>query len=134
MTPQLIDFGRFMDERGLLVVAEEGRHLPFAPKRIFYLLGTDPKHPRGFHAHREGTVICVVLQGSCVMRLDDGKDSCKVTLQNPATGLLVPPMVWHEMHEMSEDCVFLVMADLLYRESDYIRECSIFYLEVGKTA
>ena len=57
----------------------------------------------------------------------------RLAISNPAKGLLVPPMVWHEMHDMTKDCVFLVLADTPYHESDYIRECSIFYLEVNKT-
>ena len=35
-------------------------------------------------------------------------------------------MVWHEMHDFSEDCILLVLASEQYDESDYIRTYTEF--------
>jgi hypothetical protein len=34
---------------------------------------------------------------------------------------MLPPLLWHEMYDFSEDCVLMVLADGHYDESDYIR-------------
>jgi hypothetical protein len=40
-------------------------------------------------------------------------------------------MVWHELHEMSGDCMLLVLARGKYLESDYIRDHGDFLAAVG---
>lgn len=42
-------------------------------------------------------------------------------------------MVWHEMHDFSEDCILLVLASDYYDESDYIRNYDQFLKEVDQT-
>mgnify|MGYP001797710603 CR=1 FL=1 len=42
-------------------------------------------------------------------------------LGQPSRGLIVVPMVWHEMDEFTPDAVLMVFADQHYDESDYIR-------------
>lgn len=54
-----------------------------------------------------------------------------LTLDNPARGLMLPPMLWHEMYDFSPDCVLMVVADDLYDESDYIRDYNSF-IEVSE--
>jgi hypothetical protein len=34
--------------------------------------------------------------------------------------------MWREMHDFSDDCVLMVLADQLYDESDYIRKYEDF--------
>ena len=55
------------------------------------------------------------------MLLDDGVQRTSVWLDSPCKGILIEPMVWHEMHEFSPDCVLLVLASDYYDEADYIR-------------
>ena len=50
----------------------------------------------------------------------------EVRLDDPATGLTLPPMVWHEMKDFSPDCVLMVLADAAYDEADYIRDYGEF--------
>jgi hypothetical protein len=54
-------------------------------------------------------------------------------LDDPATGLLLPPMVWHEMSHFSADCVLLVAASAPYDEGDYIRDYRDFLAAAGST-
>ncbi|MEG0178611.1 MAG: WxcM-like domain-containing protein, partial [Oscillospiraceae bacterium] len=50
-------------------------------------------------------------------------------LCQPNQGLKIPPMVWHEMHDFSEDCVLLVLASEHYTVSDYVRDYDIYEKE-----
>ena len=126
---ELPDLG---DHRGSLVVAEANKSIPFNIQRLYYIFGAQPDVPRGFHAHRQLQQIAFCLQGSCKMLMDSGKDKEEVWLEGSNKGLRIPPLVWHEMHDFSEDCVLLVLASDHYDESDYIRDYQDFLKEVHK--
>jgi hypothetical protein len=49
-----------------------------------------------------------------------------------AASLNLPPMLWHEMFDFSEDCVVLVLAEDYYEERDYIRSYEQFRVSVRK--
>jgi dTDP-4-dehydrorhamnose 3,5-epimerase-like enzyme len=110
------------DARGGLVVIEAGNSLPFAVKRAYWVYSTKPDAARGFHAHRKLRQICYCLAGSVRMQLFDGKREESVLLKPGMGGLLLPPMIWHEVHDFSPDCVLTVLADSEYDEADYIRD------------
>lgn len=119
------------DERGSLVAIEQLRDAPFDIARVYYLYGTIPGVTRGLHAHRELRQLVVALAGSCTMLLDDGAARTSIRLGDPATGLLLPPLVWHEMSDFSPDCVLMVLADAAYDEADYIRDYGEFLAAAG---
>ncbi|MGO4478337.1 FdtA/QdtA family cupin domain-containing protein [Massilia sp. 2TAF26] len=121
MEIKLVQLQKHGDERGRLVALEDQRNVPFPIRRVYYLFETKSDIRRGFHAHRELKQLAIVVRGSCRFHLDDGKEKIDLLLDNPAQGLLLPPMLWHEMYDFSEDCVLMVLADGHYDESDYIR-------------
>ena len=114
------------DERGRLVAIEENDDFQFAIARVYYVYATTPGTARGLHAHRTLNQLAVAVAGSCTMLLDDGARRVAVRLDDPATGLTLPPMVWHEMKDFSPDCVLMVLADAAYDEADYIRDYDAF--------
>jgi len=118
---QWIDFDVMGDNRGQLVALEELKNIPFQIKRVYYMFGTKNDVPRGFHAHKELQQVAVCVSGKCRMYLDDGKEQTHVWLDTPQRGLFIDKMIWHEMHDFSEDCVLMVLASDYYDESDYIR-------------
>lgn len=120
------DFKSVSDARGQLVVAEVGVHIPFDIVRIYYLRDLKADEPRGFHAHRALEQIAICVAGSCTMLLDDSKTREQVRLDDPARGLYVGAMIWHEMRDFSPDCVLLVLASDAYDEADYIRDYDAF--------
>ncbi len=128
-----IDLPNLGDHRGSLVVAEANRNIPFHIQRLYYIFGAQPDVPRGFHAHKELQQIGFCLQGSCKILMDNSKEKQEVCVSQPNKGLLIPPMVWHEMHDFSEDCILLVLASDYYDESDYIRNYDQFLKEADKT-
>lgn len=127
-----IELPNLGDHRGSLVVAEANRNIPFSIQRLYYIFGAQPDVPRGFHAHKELQQIAFCIQGSCKMLMNNGKEKQEVLIGQPNKGLFIPPMVWHEMHGFSEDCILLVLASDHYDESDYIRNYDQFLEEADK--
>jgi hypothetical protein len=70
--------------------------------------------------------VIVCLSGSCVIDLDDGRSAQSAILDDPARGLVLAPMVWHEMRGFSPGCVLMVLAADHYDEADYIRDRAEF--------
>jgi len=121
-----IEFPSLGDDRGSLVALEGAKTVPFDIKRVYYIFDTAKGVSRGFHAHKELVQVAVCVKGSCKMLLDDGNSKEEVILDSPSNAVLIDKMVWHEMHEFSEDCVLLVLASEHYDEADYIRDYSNF--------
>lgn len=128
---KFIQFPVLGDERGQLYVMEGARNIPFDIKRAYYLVGTLKGVSRGFHAHKELEQIAVCVSGSCKMLLDDGIQRTQVILDEPNKAICIDKMVWHEMHDFTEDCVLLVLASDYYDESDYIRSYEDFLKSVN---
>lgn len=64
--------------------------------------------------------------------MDNGTEKQEVWMDQANKGLMIPPLVWHEMHDFSEDCVLLVLASEHYDESDYIRKYDEFLIVVNQ--
>ncbi len=133
MKAQWITFPSRGDARGLLVPMEACKVVPFAIQRVYALVRLQAGLTRGAHAHHRLRQVIVALAGSCRVRLDDGRAETSVALDDPARGLVLEPMVWHEMADFSPDCVLLVLADAHYDEADYIRDRGEF-LRLVQTA
>lgn len=110
------------DSRGRLVAIESLKNVPFEIKRIFYIYGTQRGVDRGDHAHLKTMQYLIAVHGSCKISFDDGKEVKTYDLTSPEFGLLQQPMVWGTMHDFTDDCVLLVLANEYYDEADYIRD------------
>ena len=116
----------------LMCVAEADKQIPFPIKRIYYTVQSTPGLPRGYHVHKKLEQVFFCIRGSMKMILDDGFHREEITLDNPGEGVLLHPMVWHEMHDIDQDTVMLIFASDSYDESDYIREYANFKKSVDK--
>ncbi len=125
---KLIDFPMLGDERGSLLSLESSRNIPFDIKRVYYIFNTVKGVSRGFHAHKVLKQVAIAVSGSCRFVLDDGSDKADIVLDMPSKGLLIESFMWREMHDFSDDCVLMVLADQPYDESDYIRNYEEFLL------
>ncbi|NMX27115.1 WxcM-like domain-containing protein [Pseudomonas sp. WS 5406] len=123
---KFIELPRAADGDGVQVEVGPNSGIPFDVARTYYIFGTKAGVERGFHAHiaLQQMAICVV--GSCRMRLDNGVEKDDVFIESSSQGLLIEPMVWHEMYDFSPDCVLMVLASDVYDESDYIRDYGRF--------
>ena len=120
------EFQRHGDDRGMLVALEEGREIPFEVKRVYYMYDTVQGVRRGFHAHKCVEQILVCVHGSCKIYLDNGEETEVVELNTPYEGLYIPNDMWREMYDFSSDAVLMVLASVIYDESDYIRSYDEF--------
>lgn len=123
---KLIEFPMLGDERGSLLSLESNNNIPFDINRVYYIFNTVKGVSRGFHAHKALKQVAVAVSGSCRFVLDNGVDKAEVILDVPTRGLLIESFMWREMHDFSDDCVLMVLADQLYDESDYIRKYEDF--------
>ena len=112
---------------GNLVIGEARRNVPFDIKRVYYINNLfNKKSARGQHAHKKLEQIIFCVNGSFVLKLDDGAVKQKIVMDNPYWGVRLGPMLWHSMENFSSDCVILVLADGYFAEKDYIRDYSDF--------
>ncbi|MBR1604555.1 MAG: FdtA/QdtA family cupin domain-containing protein [Alphaproteobacteria bacterium] len=121
-----IDFSIKGDARGYLVPFEDGVNMPFAPKRFYYLYGTDTEIQRGFHAHKELKQLLIATSGSVRIQCEWNGLKKKFLLDSPTKGLLLEGMVWHVMDKFSPDCILSVLASDIYNEADYVRNYDDF--------
>ncbi len=117
---------KITDPRGSLVALEQGRDIPFAVKRCYYIYNVKEDAPRGFHAHKTLEQILLCVAGGCDLLLDNGKTKTTIRLDDPATAVYVGPMTWREMHNFTPDCVLLALVSDVYDEGDYIRDYDDF--------
>ena len=122
----------FHDTRGRLFSLESDASLPFALARVYWIVpATAPaehhaNQPRGFHAHKKLQQVMVCVQGSCRLVLDNATQRQEISLNDPTQGLYIGPRVWREIHDISPDCILMVLADQPYQPEDYIHDYAAF--------
>lgn len=125
-----VDIPTVTDNRGSLSYAESGDLTPFDIKRVYYIHGAPTGALRGRHAHRELQQVMVAVHGSCYVAVDDTENRHIVKLDDPTTGLYVPPMAWREMLAWNDECVLLVLASEHHDPDDYIDDYEEFNHEL----
>ena len=112
--------------RGALSVLDFEAHLPFVPRRVFFVYDVPSYHIRGEHAHRECHQFLVCVKGSCKVVTDDTVTRDEWTLDQPSLGLHISPLVWMVQYKHSPDAVLAVFASHAYDPADYVREYEEF--------
>lgn len=114
------------NRKGNITVVENGVTVPFNIERTYYLYDIPGGESRGAHAHKELYQLVVAASGSFDVILDDGVNQKCFTLNHPYHGLLVVPGMWRDLVNFSSGAVCLVLASMVYSESDYIRSYGDF--------
>ncbi len=114
------------DLRGSLTFAEIPTHLPFAPKRCFFVFDVKGQEVRGEHAHRSLHQLLICARGECTVAMDDGTERGEFVLDRPDVTLHLPPLVWTTQYRFSADGVLLALASEIYDADDYIRDYDEF--------
>ena len=122
----MLELDKHHQERGNITVVENGYTIPFDVKRVYYLYDLPGGESRGGHAHKELHQLIVAVSGSFNVMLDDGNVRRTFTLNRPYQGLLVVPGIWRTLDDFSSGSVCLVLASMLYSETDYIRKYDQF--------
>lgn len=128
----IIYFDELGDERGHLVVVEGKQAFPFDIKRIFYIYGSDPAVIRGQHANRISEFVLINVSGKSKVRITDGTEEVVVELNKPNMGVYLPPMVWKDMYDFTENSVLLVLASTHYDANEYIRNYEEYLKSISK--
>lgn len=123
---RIFEFSKVCDPRGNLSFIEEGCHVPFAIKRVFYIYDVPGGETRGGHAHRENITVLIAVSGSFDLHLTDGEREIIVTLNRANRGVLIPTGVWDSMHNFTTGTVCLALCSHHYEEEDYIRDYDEF--------
>ena len=138
---------------GSLVQFQEGlaeaNALPFAIGKVLVSYDIRPDDVRGNHAHYKTEEILLALSGGCVVEMDDGRGR-KATVRLSTTeirdqkseisgltsdlrpptsdkaALLLYPHIWRVLRDFEPGTVLLVVANMKYDESDYIRDRAEF--------
>lgn len=127
---KILEFGDLGDERGNLVVVEGARDIPFEIKRVFYIYGSDSEVVRGQHANRKAEFVLINVSGTSKVRVDNGFEETIIELNRPRMGLYLPTMIWKDMYDFSEDSVLLVLSNIHYDGTEYIRDYDEYLKEV----
>jgi hypothetical protein len=115
-----VNFPKFDQKESFLVVYESGKSVPFQVHRLF-IIKTEEACNRGAHAHKACTQLFSVLQGSCTVTCDDGKNQKSFELDSASMGLWVPPTLWASQ-AYQPGTILMVLTDQPYDEEDYIRD------------
>lgn len=126
-----VDLSVIRDQRGDLVVAELGKHLPFIARRMYSLVRVPEGEARGGHAHKELEQLLFVLHGALDLVLDDGVTQQRVRLDDPEKAIYLRPMVWRELEHFAPGTVCVVLASEVYDESDYLRSYDAYRDELA---
>jgi mannose-6-phosphate isomerase-like protein (cupin superfamily) len=95
--------------------------VPFVVSRIFYILA--PKGTRrGDHAHLRCHQYLIAVTGVIRVTLETPDGIAYETVLKQGDCLHVPPMHWAIEYFDEEHSVLLVLCDLPFAESDYLRE------------
>ena len=74
----------------------------------------------------------MALHGELRCVVDDGRVRDEVVLDDPATALYVPAMVWATQYRYSADAVLGVFASHPYDPADYVRDYEEYLRLVGE--
>jgi dTDP-4-dehydrorhamnose 3,5-epimerase-like enzyme len=112
---------------GIISVAENFNQIPFEIKRVYYIYDlNNPDAIRGKHAHKKLEQVLFCINGSCEIGIDDGTKQQTVVLDKPHVGIYLGVELWHTMDKFSHNCILLVIASDIYKESDYLRSYDEF--------
>lgn len=127
LRPHIIDFPSFGDtQTGIITVAENFNHVPFAVQRVFWTYYIPNHVERGGHAHYELYQLLMAVNGVIEIKTESREgEQDSFLLDSPNKGLLMPPPFWHTMR-FAHNAVLLSLASLPYDEKDYIRDYSVF--------
>ncbi len=122
----IIHFPKIQNRAGNITPIQNNIESPFSIKRVYYLYDVPGGESRGAHAHKELEQLIIAASGSFDVTIDDGKNKKTFSLNRPYFGLHLKPGMWRELSNFSSGSICLVLASLLYAESDYIRDYEEF--------
>lgn len=125
---QKIKLKEIVDRRGKLIV---GQHLPWVPKRLFFIRDVPKNELRGYHAHKACKQLLIAITGKVNILLDDGCSRQMVMLDDPSVGLELNPLVWSSQHYLTTDATLLVLCSEEHQPELYIHNYEEFLAAIA---
>ena len=119
---QIVQFPKFLDERGNLSVVESQKQVPIRFGRCYWIYDVPGGELRGSHAFKNQHEVIVALSGSFDAVIHDGKEEKRYSLSRSYYGLYLPPMHYRTLDNFSTNSLALVISSTPYDEDDYIWE------------
>lgn len=126
MNTEILKLPKIEDPRGNLTFIEQGNHIPFAIKRVYWIYDVPGGQERGGHAFKEQQEFIIALSGSFNVEIDNGKEKQSFSLNRSYYGLYIPSGLWRHMRNFSTNAVVLVLSSTFFSEDDYIRDYNDF--------
>ena len=123
---ELINLPKILDERGNLSFIQEGQHINFPIKRVYWIYDVPGGELRGSHAFIETEELIVALSGSFDVVLHNGKEELRYQLNRSYYALYVPRLTWRKLENFSTNSLAMVVASREYNEAEYIRDFEHF--------
>ena len=123
---QITDLPKVLDDRGNLSFFQNGTHIPFEIKRVYWIYDVPGGEQRGGHAYKTLQEFIVALSGSFDVVLNDGVNEKRFTLNRSYYGLYVPKMIWRHIENFSTNSLALIATDGFYNATEYIRDFEEF--------
>jgi len=111
---------------GNLTALENGVHIPFSIRRVYYLYDIPGGAERGGHAHKNLQQFVIAISGAFDVLIDDGLSKRVVHLDRPYIGLHIVSGIWRELVNFCSGAICMVLASDKYLEDDYIRDYGLF--------
>src|SRR5271154_906671 len=115
----MLELAQIHDGRGKLTFIEEGLHIPFEIRRVFYIYDVPGGQTRAGHARTGVDEVLVAVSGSLEVVVDSDGEREVVTLGDPRVGMYLPGSVWRELRRFSPGAVCLVLASERYDPAVY---------------
>jgi dTDP-4-dehydrorhamnose 3,5-epimerase-like enzyme len=116
-----IRFRDVLDDTGRLTAVESGEHVPFQIARVFLVHQVRPGADRGGHAHRDTDQVLSCVRGQLKVDVSDGSSTQTFVLEDAASGVYVPRMLWIRLYEFTAEAILAVYANTRYDRSRSIR-------------
>lgn len=114
-----------IDERGSLTFSE-WHHLPFEPKRVFWIYNVQDGKTRGGHAHSECAEVVFAIKGGFDMWIDNGTEQTTLHISKANEGIYIGKNVWCELRNFLPGTVCVALASLPYNAKGYINDYDDF--------
>lgn len=131
---RLIPLKTHTDPRGNLTAIEGESDLPFSIQRLFYVYGVTSGDERAGHAHPDTEQCLIAIHGALDVNVRSPQDERSFHLDDPRTGLYVPPMLWVRLYNFTPGAVCLAAASTHYEPERVLRDWGEYTRRMSETA
>jgi hypothetical protein len=122
----LVKIKNYNDDRGNILIFENGNNLNFDVKRVYLLKDIPLNKERGHHAHIKLKQLMIALSGSVTIEVTDLNSKKSFLLSSPEQGLYISGPTWRVLKDFSPDCILMVIASDYFDPNDYIDDYALF--------